>query len=194
MLWALCSVLNPHVMWVGCSAFKTTRREITCQTPVLVGGGSRRGAEVAHLGCGGEWPPDDVSAVAGVLEEEQTRLDPYGGLSWAVSLWGEWRLCVALPSFPMARGPRGRPSGGYKPCVDSARPTGGWSKGSLALTKEGTEKQNVAHVVPKPRSPAVHAVPRESAVPPLLWVMRGRVGRGWARGPWVCGQRPGRES
>lgn len=83
-----------------------------------------------------------------------------------MSLWGEWRPCMALPSFPIARGPRDRPSGGCKPCVASARPAGSWSKCSLALTKEGREEQNVAHVVPKPRSPAVHSGPRESAVLP----------------------------
>lgn len=121
---------------------------------------------LAHLGCGGERPPDDVSATAGVPGEEQTRLDSHEGASWGCEPLGGVAALHGSPAFLIARDPQGRPSGGCKPCVASARPAGSWSKRSLALPKEGREKQNMAHVVPKPRAQRCTLGPRSQPCRP----------------------------
>lgn len=63
--------------------------------------------ELAHLGCGGEWPPDDVFAAAGVPGEEQTRLDPYGGAFWGCEPLGRVAALHGSPVFPDSPRPPG---------------------------------------------------------------------------------------
>lgn len=58
--------------------------------------------ELAHPGCGGRAAPRWYVCHGRSAQGEQTCLDCHEKTSWDLSLWKEWLLCTALPSFPIA--------------------------------------------------------------------------------------------